>query len=495
MKLKDPLHLLNPLFTDYLFDPKHTILRKNETALDWESLKLRIYSLAKVLIAIGMKPQDRIAVVLPRGLDAAIAIYSILYGGGVYVPLDINNPKHRLSYIIRDAGVKIILGETIKADWCPDKIQWLNIVDIVDIVEVHSEDIEVSKGKNFGGDHLAAILYTSGSAGKPKGVALSHRAMCAFTDWAGEELKITTDDTIASLSPFYFDLSVFDLFTSLHFNACVNFMPNELTMSPAKMALWLAENEATIWYTVPSVLSFLVSKGNLLNTPLPRLRVILFAGEIFPTHQFLSLSRLLPHVMFYNLYGPTETNVCSFWPVNIKNLNSSLPLPIGFPACGNSLKIDPENEELLVTGPTLMSGYWQDGCLKNVFDEEGWYRTGDRVSINDHGEFVYKGRLDRMVKIFGYRIEPREIEDVIYTFSGVQECAVIGITDQKGQIQLAACIAARPKGDKLMFKKFLNQNLPAYMHPTYICWTDTLPRLNNGKLDHKKIEYLVTRMR
>lgn len=441
-----------------------------------------------------MRPQDRIAVALPRGLNGTIAIYSILYGGGVYVPLDIKNPQARLSYIIKDAGVKIILADSAKADWCLDKIKWLNILDIL---EEHSETIEINKEKKFCNENLAAILYTSGSTGKPKGIALSHRAMCAFADWAGEELKITPSDKIASLAPFYFDLSVFDLFTSLRFKACINFMPNELTMAPAIMSLWLAENEITIWYTVPSVLSFLVSKGNLLNTPLPKLRAILFAGEVFPTHQFLNLSNLLPHVMFYNLYGPTETNVCSFWPVNIKNLNFFLPLPIGLPACGNNLKVDSENEELLVRGPTLMSGYWKDGYLKNVFDEEGWYRTGDRVSINEHGEFVYKGRLDRMVKICGYRIEPREIEEIIYTFSGVQECAVVGITDLKGKLQLAACVAAKPKGDNLQFKKFfkkfLNQNLPSYMHPEYIYWLDVLPRLNNGKLDYMEIKNLVMR--
>lgn len=458
--------------------------------LNLESLKKRIDSLVKELFCIGTKPQDRIAVALPHGLNGAIAIYSILYGGGVYVPLDINNPKKRLSYIIRDARVKMILGESVKVDWCPNEIKWLNILDVF---EKPSKNIEVNKGRNFCSENLAAILYTSGSTGNPKGVALSHRAMCAFADWAGEELKITPSDKIASLAPFYFDLSVFDLFTSLRFKACINFMPNELTMAPAIMSLWLAENEITIWYTVPSILSFLISKGNLLNTPLPKLRTILFAGEVFPTHLFLKLSNLWPHVMFYNLYGPTETNVCSFWPVNIKNLNSSLPLPIGFPACGNSLKVDSENEELLVRGPTLMSGYWRDGYLKNIFDEEGWYRTGDRVSINERNEFVYKGRLDRMVKICGYRIEPQEIEEVIYTFSGVQECVVMGITDQKDKIHLAACIAAKPKGANLQFKKFLNQNLPSYMHPEYIYWVDILPRLNNGKINYKKIEYLITR--
>ncbi|MBL8676386.1 MAG: AMP-binding protein [Alphaproteobacteria bacterium] len=488
MQPKSQSHLLDPLFATRFFDSNHLLLCENGIELNYASLKQKVQSLAATLRAANMKPQDRVAVALPRGIDAAIAIYAILYEGGIYVPLDIKNPSSRISYIIKDAGIKIVLGRYEKAEWCSDDIKW------IDTSYESKDSIEVGKGRNFGGENLAAILYTSGSTGTPKGVALSHRAMCAFSDWAGNIFKISNKDKIASLSPFYFDLSIFDLFTTLRYSGCVNFIPSQLTISPSKMALWLADNEITAWYTVPSLLIFLASKGNLSNIPLSTLRIILFAGEVFPNHQLLKLLELLPHVKFYNLYGPTETNVCSFWPVDSKRVRSMCSIPIGFPACENQLKIDPVTKELLVSGPTLMSGYWQhENVVKNIFEEEKWYRTGDMVSINQRGEFLFNGRLDRMAKISGHRIEPLEVEKVIYSFPGIKENVVMGIRDEEKRMQLAACIVAGPKIDKLAFKKFLNQSLPLYMQPTSIVWIKSIPRLGNGKIDYQTISQLVMR--
>lgn len=479
-------HLLDPLFDGYSFNIQQPLLCENRIELNYISLKQRIRSLSSKLCAANMAPQDRVAVALPRGLEAAIAIYAILYEGGVYVPLDIKNPGDRLSYIIKDAGVKIILGEDKKPEWCPDSIYWFNIG------EKREEIASDGKGQNFRGESLAAILYTSGSTGTPKGVALSHRAMCIFSDWAGKEFKVTAADKIASFAPFYFDLSVFDLFTALRFGACIRFMPNQLAISPAKMALWLADNKISVWYTVPSLLSFLALKGNLQNTKLPSLRTILFAGEVFPSFQLLKLLNLLPHVKFYNLYGPTETNVCSFWPVDPKKVKSNDSIPIGFPACGNQVKIDLITEELLVSGPTLMSGYWQDGnVVKNVFDENGWYRTGDKVSLNQEEELLYKGRLDRMVKIFGHRVEPMEVEKVIHSFPGIQEAVVMGISDEEEKTELVACIVANHKIEELALKTFLNQKLPIYMRPTFFIYIESIPRLRNGKIDHQTIKSLI----
>lgn len=479
-------HLLDPLFTGSFFDPNQLLLCENEIKLNYTSLKQKIQSLAATLRVANMKPRDRVAVALPRGLDAAIAIYAILYEGGIYVPLDIKNPNSRLSYIIKDAEVKIVLGRDEKANWCFDSVQW------IDTSNENENAIEVGKGQNFGGENLAAILYTSGSTGTPKGVALSHRAMCTFADWAGKNFKISCKDKIASLSPFYFDLSIFDLFTTLRFGACVNFMPSQLTISPSKISLWLEDNGVTVCYTVPSLLIFLASKGNLSNTHLYTLRIILFAGEVFPAPQLLKLLKFLPHVKFYNLYGPTETNVCSFWPVDQKKVEPTDFIPIGFPACGNQLKIDPITEELLVSGPTLMSGYWQGGdVVKSTFEEGKWYRTGDRVSINQKGEFLYRGRLDRMVKISGHRVEPLEVEKIIYSFSGVKESVVMGISDEGGRTELTACIVANPKIDNLAFKRFLNQRLPIYMQPSSIIYIESIPRLRNGKIDYQTIKHLI----
>ena len=288
---------------------------------------------------------------------------------------------------------------------------------------------------------LAAILYTSGSTGAPKGVALSHRALRNFADWAAYTFNISRCDRIASLAPFHFDLSVFDLFSSLSCGAAVHFVPAGLTLSPSRLTAWLCEQRISIFYTVPSLLSFIALKGSLTTTPLPDLKTVLFAGEVFPTPQLKKLCELLPTVDFYNLYGPTETNVCCYWPVDRERLQTDRPIPIGYPACGAVLKIDAETGELLVQSANNLSGYWHQGKLIAALSTDNTYHTGDKVSLNERGEYCYHGRLDRMLKCSGYRVEPAEIEAVLSQFPEVTSCAVIGITDStSGQRPAAAVV-------------------------------------------------------
>lgn len=437
--------------------------------------------IASILLKLGLRPKDRIAIALPRGKEAAIAIYAVLSIGATYIPLDITNPDLRLQGILADAEVVLIIGLGGKKNWCPCDVKWLSFDD-VRMQDGH----KIGNFYNASDSDLAAILYTSGSSGIPKGVALSHGAMCCFADWAGEYFSVGEKDRIANLSPFYFDLSVFDLFTSLRFGASIHYMPNELPLSPIGMVKWLEENKITLWYTVPTVLTFLTLKGNLSKDSVPDLRKVLFAGEVFPTPHLLALARLLPHVEFYNLFGPTETNVCCCWAVDKEKIDPHSSIPIGYPACHDQIHVNSDGE-LLVKGPSLMSGYFSRGRILSPFDEKGWYHTGDRVSTGAEGELYYHGRLDRQLKCHGFRIEPGEVERAFYTYQNVEECVVFGIENHACTL-LVACIGGQKAISLTDLLRHLKSKLPPYMVPERIVHMEVLPRLGNGKLNLQELK-------
>ncbi len=455
-----------------------TALIEGERKLSYGQLHQRILQLSAVLQQ--NKSVQRVAIALDRGIDAVIAIMATLHSGSCYLPLDIKNPAPRLSYIVEDADVQYVIGKGACPEWLQEKPLWLDMENI----QPTAPDLQIT----IDAESLAAILYTSGSTGNPKGVALSHRAMLHFASWAADSFNISQQDKIASLTPFHFDLSVFDLFSGLNRGASIHFIPSRLTLSPSRLTAWLAEQQISVWYTVPSILGFIALKGSLSTTNLSHLKTVLFAGEVFPTAQLISLSQQLADVKFFNLYGPTETNVCCYWPVERNRLNAEQPIPIGFAAADAELKIDANSSELKVLSANNLSGYWQQGRLIKAVDEDGFYHTGDKVSLNAQGEYCYHGRLDRMLKCSGYRVEPAEIERIIEQSPAIERCAIVGIDDSTSGQRPAAAIVLK-KGCQLAdINQTLRQNLPAYMQPCKFLQLDSLPCLSNGKTDYLSLK-------
>ena len=474
------MSLLDRFFLQWAAAPDRAAFIQDDRLLTYREVDRRARGIAAVLEERSIRPGNRVAIALERGIDAVVSIYATLYLGACYVPLDIRNPARRLQGIVEDALPRAIIGAGGRPDWVVRNVDWLDVDQL-------SERQSSLASRAVAPEALAAILYTSGSGGTPKGIALSHRAMTTFADWAGVAFSVGAEDRIASLAPFHFDLSVFDLFTTLGFGATVDFVPSELTLAPSRLSAWLDDRKITCWYTVPSILAFLAFKGNLADRSFDKLTRILFAGDVFPTPQLTKLARFLPTVNLFNLYGPTETNVCCYWPVDRARLDPAQPIPIGVPACGARLRIDEVNGELLVKGPSLMSGYWKQGGLETVFDRNGWYRSGDRVSRNETGEFLYHGRLDRMLKCSGYRVEPAEIEALICRFAGVEQCAVVGIPDPAGGRRPAAAIVFEGEPNLFGLARSLRSQLPSYMQPARLIPCDHLPYLPNGKIDYQTV--------
>ena len=475
---------MNP--ADYLPDllntsPERILFVEADDSLTVSSLIARAGSLSRYLRESGVSKGDNVAVYLPRGIQAVVAIYAVLMAGACYIPLDTASPVSRTSYILNDACCRAVIGNNTMPEYVggADTLA----INITDYPETVTDGLHMNVNEP---DDPAAILYTSGSTGNPKGVVISQRAILAFVSWAASTFSLTGDDRAASLSPFHFDLSLFDLFAVPSVGGRTVFIPDRLKLSPSRLTTWLDENAISLWYTVPSILVFIALKGGLDKNPLPQLKKILFAGEVFPAAMLQRLTGLLPDTGFYNLFGPTETNVCLYWPVDRQRLSGDTEIPVGYPACQAELKTNPESGELLVKGPCLLSGYWQDGQCEAATDTNGWFHTGDSVSINTHQEYEYHGRLDRMIKSSGYRIEPAEIERVLNGVTGVIAVAVVGISDKVTGTRIAAAVEAEQK-DRAALQARAKRELPAYMQPFYYYFTEKMPCLPNGKKDYRKI--------
>jgi amino acid adenylation domain-containing protein len=346
----------------------------------------------------------------------------------------------------------------------------------------------------------AYILYTSGSTGRPKGVTLSHRNGLAFIGWAAAFIGARPDDRFSSHAPLHFDLSIFDLFVAAQAGAPVVLVPPQASIFPIELTRFIREQAITVWYSVPSVLSALALRGGLDAHPVPSLRVVVFAGEVFPTKYLRRLMELMPGRRFLNLYGPTETNVCTYFEVEHLP-GGEAPIPIGRPIANTETFVmaDDGQEastgevgELLVRGATVMRGYWGDPdrtARSLVRDPRGRsddlvYRTGDLVRRRgDQYEFL--GRRDAQVKSRGYRIELGEIETALYGHPRVVECAVTAVPDDLVTNTLRADVVTDGDVDEHELIAFCSERIPHYMIPDAIHFHGSLPRTSTGKVDRR----------
>jgi len=475
------MNIVTPFLQQCAKTPVATAFVEEDHTFTYADFKSRIEKIAASLQAKQAQNQC-IAIALDRGINAASAIYGVLSAGAIYLPLDIKNPATRLNFIIQDAQPSYIIGQGEAPAWLNKTELWLDISALLCTTAENITPTDVTPSA------LAAILYTSGSTGNPKGVALSHQALGSFSTWAGHTFAINHQDRIANLAPFHFDLSIFDLFTSLANGASVYFLPSRLSLSPSRLTAWLADKQISSWYTVPSLLSFIALKGALDTTPLPHLKRILFAGEVFPTQHLIKLANLLPEAELYNLYGPTETNVCCYWQVDRRRLNIEHTIPIGLAACDAQLTVGAGTGELQVNSLNNFSGYWQQGKLNPLSSRT--YATGDKVSLNQYGEYDYHGRLDRMLKCSGYRVEPAEIEQCINQLEYIESSAVIGIKDSTSGQRPAAVVVLVAGASLAEAIKPLRPLLAPYMQPYKFVVVDNLPVLSNGKTDYQAIKGL-----
>ena len=503
-------------------DPGRTAVVDGDRSMTYGELETAANRVSALLADCGVRRGDRVGVHLDKSLEAVTGIYGIMKAGAAYVPLDPNAPAGRLATIAQDCDIQVsITGVEMAARWhdivkqgAPFReLVVLNGQDgsaVLERVPPHVAVLTADALAGFEGSSpavtgtidrdLAFILYTSGSTGRPKGVMVSHQNCLAFATWAAAEFGLGPDDHVSQFAPLLFDLSTFDLYATASVGASVHLVTHQTAMFPTHTRRFLSEHTISVMYAVPSLLTMLIERAGLTPGDLSDLRTVLFAGEVLPTKHLARLMRALPHAVFANLYGPTETNVCTYYVVETPPEPDDPPVSIGraiandetyVVADDGTLASPGETGELYIRGATVMQGYWGDpertaaSFIPNPFLPElgdPVYRTGDIVIEEPGGNLTLVGRKDNQVKRRGYRIELGEIEVALLAHPAVRECAVTAVATEGVTEQIVAHVVANGV-EASELSQFCLERIPRYMLPDETTFWPSLPKTATGKID------------
>lgn len=492
-----------------------------ETTLTYGELSVQSDRVAALLQASGIGRGTRVALFLPKSHRSVIVMLGVLKAGAAYVPIDPHAPPVRAAYILGDCAVRGLITTSEKLTQLRAHLSSLVSLDTILLAddggdlpgaiarvqmkqweELASIETSALEPSNSIESDPAYLLYTSGSTGNPKGVILTHRNALAFVEWGAETFGVRPDDRLSNHAPLHFDLSVFDIYVALRAGATVVLVPDQIALFPTQLASWIDAERISIWYSVPSALIRLLLHGDIDRHDYRQLRTVLFAGEVFPVKYLREIMSRLPSADFFNLYGPTETNVCTFSRVPRPLALEATGISIGH-ACANTevFALDSDNRavgvgdtgELHVRGPTVMAGYWglpeksREVLVPNPLEagrDERLYLTGDIVRLELDGSFSFIGRRDNMVKSRGYRIELGEIEAVLLQHSGVREAAVLAVPDEEIGVRLKAVAALSDDTvSEEELRAFCLARLPRYMVPETFAFRQELPKTSTGKTD------------
>lgn len=469
----------------------------------------------------------RVGVFAYRSEAAYIGTLTSLFSGAAFVPLNRTFPQERTRTMIQRAGLDALIVDRASAAQLSMVLAGMESPPLVLAPEADTDLAAVAPDLRCGADALAAaeplarlpplcagdiayLLFTSGTTGIPKGVAITHGNVTHFLDAVSPWLEYTADDRTSQMFDQTFDLSVMDLFATWQAGACLCVPQAAELLAPA---LYANRQRLTRWFSVPSLVAHMRRGGQLKPGVLPDLRLSIFCGEALPRSTVEAWREAAPNSVVLNLYGPTELTIaCSVYRWEDATSPGECVLdvvPIGRPLPGlAALVVDDalkpvehgEAGELCVCGPQTAPGYWCDPKRTaerfvpievGVSDTRIFYRTGDRVARQPSGEYAYLGRVDHQVKIHGYRVELGEIEAAILQHPGIVAAAAIGWPLEGGRPEGIVAFAVGKDVEPEAVRGALRGKLPAYMLPARVVILDSLPLNVNGKTDRAALQSML----
>ncbi|MFN0301309.1 MAG: amino acid adenylation domain-containing protein [Burkholderiales bacterium] len=478
--------------------PQSVALIDQHGSLTYQELNQQSNQLAHFLVQQGVHNETLVGISMRRERMTVVAILAILKAGGAYVPLDPDYPSDRLTFMVEDAGIRILLTQEALHAHLPKSVERIVSVDGDRTAIAQCPNTELSKSNRP--DDLAYVIYTSGSTGKPKGVAITHRSICNHLSWMTSHLGLTASDRILLHTSISFDASVWEMLAPLHIGACSFLAEPGGERDPAYLAAAIRDHALTIAQHVPASLAALLDEPALGQCQ--HLRYVVCGGEPLTHSLARRCMQTLPWVTLGNFYGPSEATIDATSLTLTESPGGDGIVPIGKPIANARCHIlDAHRQpvpigvvgELYIGGAGLARGYHNRAALTEerfVTDPfipgERLYRTGDLARYLPDGCIAFAGRNDHQIKLRGMRIELGEIEAVLNDCPGVSRCAVIVREDQPGVQRLVAYVVGANAPSERLFEP-LKARLPAYMVPAAIMPLEALPLLPNGKLDRRAL--------
>jgi len=480
-----------------------------EQELTYNELNCRANQLAHYLQSLGVKPDELVGICVERSLEMIVGLLGILKAGGAYVPLDPEYPQERLSFMLEDAGLKVLLTQQKLIDKLCESQANINIVCVDADLPVIFKEEQKNLITTIKSSNLAYVIYTSGSTGIPKGVLVTHQGLLNLVFWHQNTFEITNLDKATQLAGTGFDAAVWELWPYLTAGASIYLVKPEILTSLVELQKWLAAKKITISFLpTPIAEQLLLLEWTEINVSL---RTLLTGGDKLNQYP----SNFIPFQVVNN-YGPTENTVVTTSGVVISGeKNNSLSPAIGRPIFNTQIYILDSNlqpvpvgilGEIHISGAGLARGYLnrpeltEEKFIPNPFSnysDSRLYKTGDLARYLPDGNIEYLGRIDNQVKIRGFRIELGEIETVLSQYSAVKTAIVMAREDETEQKRLVAYVVSQAEGISAQqeqsllpvteLRQFLKAKLPEYMVPSAFVILESLPLTSNGKVDRRAL--------
>jgi D-alanine--poly(phosphoribitol) ligase subunit 1 len=458
----------------------------------------RAQQFSQSLLYLGIKKGDVVGIFHDKYFDGFCLMLACLKIGAPYVNFDPNTPTERLKKILKISSPSVIFSLTTEFDLSGEMVQCGYKLLTIDELKVPPNQLVVP---TVTGTNPAYLMFTSGSTGMPKAAVVTHGSLINFIHWAKDRFDVSNQDRFTNVNPLFFDNSVFDFYASIFNGATLCPAPTNLLKNPLALVKWANALTCTIWFSVPSLLVYLltmraISQDNTMKS----VRSVIFGGEGFPKNKLLKLFEIFStQAELVNVYGPTEgTCICSAHTVtkqdftDMDKLTTLGKLADNFDFFIEPLEGNQDRGELILLGPQVCLGYYNSpeqtssafiqNPMHSNYRDIG-YKTGDLVELDNNGNFHFLGRKDFQIKHMGHRIELEEIEAAVASIENIDESAVTyeKLNDGMGRILLHL------KGSPELYDSTIIDNLktkiPSYMLPQKIIRHDQLPKNANGKID------------